>query len=60
MYNISWLIIQVMGMRLCGDYLRKRHKIRCRSTGLKCFTSEILYQQIEEGYWKAVYGTCTV
>ena len=45
MYNINWLIIQVSGMRLCGNYLRKRHKIRCRGTGLRRFTSEILYQQ---------------
>lgn len=26
-------------------HLRKRHKIRCRGTGLRRFTSEILYQQ---------------
>ena len=72
MYNINWLIIQVKDLRLCVDYLRKRHKIRCRSTGLSCFNSEILYQLwtlssanqckveaqclIEEGYRKAVYG----
>ena len=24
-YNINWLIIQVSGMRLCGDYLRVKN-----------------------------------